>query len=72
MAGAAGQNADRGCRNRPVKGGGQTAVAWPMPPVAWTLIGAPGGAAGVTALDGEEAGPVPAAAYFRQTSGLAS
>ena len=36
-------------------------VADPLPAVADTPVGAPGavGALGVTALDGEEAGPVP-------------
>ena len=39
----------------------QFTVADPLPAVAVTPVGAPGavGALGVTALDGEEAGPVP-------------
>jgi hypothetical protein len=39
----------------------QLTVAWVLPPVAVTLIGAPGGPAGVTLLDGDEAGLVPTA-----------
>jgi len=35
-------------------------VACPFPAVALTLVGAPGGAAGVTLLDGTEAGLLPA------------
>ena len=38
----------------------QVTVAWPLPAVAVTLVGAPGGAAGVTVLEAAEAGPVPA------------
>ena len=34
-------------------------VAWPLPAVAVTTVGAPGVVAGVTLLDGLEAGPVP-------------
>ncbi len=34
-------------------------VAWALPAVAETLVGAPGTVDGVTALDGEEARPVP-------------
>ncbi len=39
-------------------------MAWALPAVAETLVGAPGtvaAACGVTALDGEEAGPLPLA-----------
>jgi hypothetical protein len=36
-------------------------VAWPLPGVAVTLVGAPGAAAGVTALDAADAGPFPIA-----------
>jgi hypothetical protein len=41
----------------------QVTVAAVLPPVAATAVGAPGavGALGVTALDAEEAGPVPLA-----------
>jgi hypothetical protein len=35
--------------------------AWVSPGVALTLVGAPGSPAGVTAVDGVDAGPVPAA-----------
>ena len=37
----------------------QFTVADPLPAVAVTAVGAPGSVFGVTALDGEEAGPVP-------------
>ncbi len=42
-------------------GGVQLTVAWPIPAVAVTLVGAPGRAAGVTALEGAEVGLVPTA-----------
>ncbi len=35
-------------------------VACPVPAVADTLVGAPGGPTGITELDGADAGPVPA------------
>jgi hypothetical protein len=38
----------------------QDTVARPFPAVAETPVGAPGAVAGVTALDGDEAGPAPA------------
>ena len=38
----------------------QVTVAWPLPAVAATLVGAPGAAAGVTLLEAAEAAPVPA------------
>ena len=34
-------------------------VAWPLPAVAVTSVGEPGADAGVTWLDGKDAGPVP-------------
>jgi hypothetical protein len=39
----------------------QLTVAVVLPAVAVTAVGAPGSAFGVTALDGDEAGPVPLA-----------
>jgi hypothetical protein len=36
-------------------------VAWLLPAVAVTDVGAPGTVTGVTALDGDDAGPVPTA-----------
>ncbi len=47
----------------PLFGAVQLTVAEALPPVAVTPVGAPGavGALGVTALDGDEAGPVPTA-----------
>jgi hypothetical protein len=42
-------------------GGLKLIVALPMPAFAVTPVGAPGTVAGVTALDGLEAGPVPTA-----------
>ncbi len=41
-------------------GATQVTVAWALPAVAETPVGAPGGAAGVTLLEAVEAGPVPA------------
>jgi hypothetical protein len=41
-------------------GADQLTDACPFPPVAVTLVGAPGGAAGITLLEGEEAEPIPA------------
>ena len=38
----------------------QVTVAWALPAVADTLVGTPGGAAGVTLLDAADAGPLPA------------
>jgi hypothetical protein len=38
----------------------QLTVAWPLPAVALTAVGAPGVVRGVTAAEGDEAGPVPA------------
>jgi hypothetical protein len=38
----------------------QVTVAWFVPPIAHTSRGAPGGAIGVTLLEGCDAGPVPA------------
>jgi hypothetical protein len=38
----------------------QFTVAWALPALAVTLVGEPGGPAGVTLLDGDEARPVPA------------
>ena len=37
----------------------QLTVAWPLPAVAVTPVGVPGSPFGVTALDGDESGPVP-------------
>ena len=47
----------------PLPGAVQDTVAEPLPAVAVTPVGAPGavGAAGVTAFDAAEAGPVPTA-----------
>jgi len=42
-------------------GGVHETVAWALPEVAVTLVGGPATAAGVTALDGVEAGPGPTA-----------
>jgi hypothetical protein len=39
----------------------QLTVAWALPALALTLVGAPGGAAGVTLLEAEEVAPVPTA-----------
>ena len=42
----------------------QLTLAWPLPGVALTPVGAPGtvtAAVGLTAAEGDEAGPVPAA-----------
>jgi hypothetical protein len=42
----------------------QLTMAWPLPGVALTAVGAPGtvtAAVGLTAAEGDEAGPVPAA-----------
>jgi hypothetical protein len=45
----------------PFGGGVHDTVAWALPPVAVTPVGAAGTLAGVTALDGAEAGPAPTA-----------
>ena len=45
----------------PLFGAVQVTVACALPAVAETLVGAPGTVAGVTELDGVDAGPVPAA-----------
>ena len=47
----------------PLAGAVQVTLADPLPAVAVTLVGAPGGvgAVGVTALDCEDVGPVPTA-----------
>jgi hypothetical protein len=37
----------------------QVTVACALPPLAETVVGAPGTVAGVTAADGPDAGPVP-------------
>jgi hypothetical protein len=42
-------------------GGVKLTVAWALPAVAVPIVGAPGVVAGVTLLDADEAGPVPAA-----------
>jgi hypothetical protein len=42
-------------------GAAQLTVACPLPAVAVTLVGAPGGAAGVTLVDGSDVGPGPLA-----------
>jgi hypothetical protein len=42
-------------------GGEKLTVAWALPAVAVTLVGAPGTATGVTLFEGLEAGPVPMA-----------
>ncbi len=36
-------------------------VAWALPATADTFVGAPGTVAGITLLDGDDAGPVPTA-----------
>jgi len=42
-------------------GGSHDTVAWALPAVAETSSGGPGVVAGVTALEGADAGPAPAA-----------
>jgi len=42
-------------------GGVKLTVAWAFPAVAETAAGAPGTVAGVTLIEGDDAGPVPAA-----------
>jgi len=42
-------------------GGVKLTVAWALPAVAVPIVGAPGTVAGVTLLEGLEAGPVPIA-----------
>ena len=43
-------------------GGGLKATeAWALPPVAETMVGAPGTVAGTTGFDGADAAPVPSA-----------
>ena len=44
-----------------VAGADQETVAWALPPVAVTLVGAPGTVDGVTELEAELADPVPTA-----------
>ena len=51
---------DRARRRWP-PGSVKVTVAWPLPAVADTPVGMPGTAAGVAAVDGAEAGPVPMA-----------